>query len=94
MIYLDNNATTKIDEKVLKEMLPFLQEEYANPSSMLKASEMLLRHIARPDKADKLQKAMKICLETEKKLVITGRSTGASCNDFADYVMETLDYID
>ena len=34
MIYLDNNATTKVDEKVLKEMLPYLQNEYANPSSM------------------------------------------------------------
>ena len=34
MIYLDNNATTKIDEKVLTAMLPYLQEEYANPSSM------------------------------------------------------------
>ena len=34
MIYLDNNATTKIDEKVLEEMLPYLKEEYANASSM------------------------------------------------------------
>ena len=34
MIYLDNNATTKVDEKVLEEMLPYLQGEYANPSSM------------------------------------------------------------
>ena len=34
MIYLDNNATTKIDEKVFEEMLPFLKEDYANPSSM------------------------------------------------------------
>lgn len=34
MIYLDNNATTKIDDKVLEEMLPFLKENYANPSSM------------------------------------------------------------
>ncbi|MCQ2739381.1 MAG: cysteine desulfurase NifS [bacterium] len=34
MIYLDNNATTKTDEKVLEEMLPYLKEEYANPSSM------------------------------------------------------------
>lgn len=64
--------------------------DYANPSSMLKASEMLLRHIAMPDKADKLAKAMKICTETEKKLVITGRKTGASCNEFADYVMQTI----
>jgi len=34
MIYFDNNATTKIDEKVLEEMLPFLKDEYANASSM------------------------------------------------------------
>ena len=34
IIYLDNNATTCVDEKVLEEMLPYLKEEYANPSSM------------------------------------------------------------
>ena len=34
MIYLDNNATTAIDKKVLDEMLPYLSGEYANPSSM------------------------------------------------------------
>ena len=32
-IYLDNNATTKLDPKVLAAMLPFLQEEYANAAS-------------------------------------------------------------
>ena len=34
MIYLDNNATTAIDKKVLEEMLLYLSGEYANPSSM------------------------------------------------------------
>ena len=34
MIYLDNNATTKVDEKVFETMLPFFKEEYSNPSSM------------------------------------------------------------
>ena len=34
MIYFDNNATTKIDERVLEEMLPYFKEDYANPSSM------------------------------------------------------------
>ena len=34
MIYLDNNATTKIDERVLEAMMPYLTVEYANPSSM------------------------------------------------------------
>ena len=32
-IYLDNNATTKCDEEVLNVMLPYLKEEYGNPSS-------------------------------------------------------------
>ena len=34
VIYLDNNATTRVDDKVLEAMLPFLKDEYANPSSM------------------------------------------------------------
>lgn len=34
LIYLDNNATTKIDKKVLEEMMPYLQDEYANASSI------------------------------------------------------------
>lgn len=33
-VYLDNAATTKLDEKVLEEMLPFLREKYGNPSSL------------------------------------------------------------
>ena len=33
-IYLDNNATTKVDEKVLEKMIPFFCERYGNPSSM------------------------------------------------------------
>jgi cysteine desulfurase len=33
LIYLDNNATTKIEERVLKAMLSYLTEVYANPSS-------------------------------------------------------------
>ena len=33
-VYLDNNATTMIDPLVLEKMLPYLKENYANPSSM------------------------------------------------------------
>ncbi len=34
MIYLDNNATTKVAAEVKEAMLPFLAEEFANPSSL------------------------------------------------------------
>ena len=33
MIYLDNNATTVVAPEVLEAMLPFLRDQYANPSS-------------------------------------------------------------
>ncbi len=64
--------------------------DYANPSSMFKAAEMLLRHIGYTELADTLAEAMTICTEKEKKFVITGRKDGASCREFGDYVMETV----
>lgn len=33
-IYLDHNATTPLDERVLQVMLPYLREHYGNPSSV------------------------------------------------------------
>jgi cysteine desulfurase len=33
-VYADNNATTKVDELVVQEMLPYFSELYGNPSSM------------------------------------------------------------
>ena len=32
MIYFDNSATSPVDEEVLDAMLPYLREEYGNPS--------------------------------------------------------------
>ncbi len=34
VVYLDNNATTKVDRAVLEAMLPYFEEQYGNPSSM------------------------------------------------------------
>ena len=34
LIYMDNNATTRVYEEVLEAMLPYFKEKYFNPSSM------------------------------------------------------------
>ena len=64
--------------------------KYADPCSMLRACVMLLSHIGLQDRADKLERALDICSFEEKKFVITGRDTGATCQEFGDYVMQTL----
>ena len=66
---------------------------YADPCSMLRATVMLLSHIGYQEKADALEKALDICMFTEKKLVITGRDTGATCDQFSEYVMQTLEKV-
>lgn len=64
--------------------------QYADPCSMLRAAVMLLSHIGKQDEADKLERALDICMYEEKKLHITGRADGATCEEFGNYVMETL----
>lgn len=59
--------------------------DYANPSSILKAEAMLLRHICRTDAAEKLEKALENC-----KCKVTGYKDGASCRDFADALIQLL----
>jgi isocitrate dehydrogenase (NAD+) len=62
---------------------------YANPTSIFKATEMMLRHIGFTDKANKLDKALNICAE-EKGVVVTGDTDGATGAEFSNYLMETL----
>lgn len=64
--------------------------QYANPTSMIVAGKMLLDHMGYADRAKRLDMALDICSQYEKKLVMTGRSTGATGADYANYVMETL----
>ena len=59
--------------------------DYANPSSILKAEAMLLRHICRSDTAEKLENALVSC-----KTVVTGDRNGATCAQFAEEIMRLL----
>jgi len=63
---------------------------YADPSSMLRAGAMLLSHIGFPELGGKLDKAMDLCGQYEKELIMTGRSTGATTAEFGDYVLATV----
>lgn len=62
---------------------------YANPESILKAAEMLLRHVGKISQADRLSKAVGLCLE-EGRVKITGHADGATALEFGDYILEKL----
>lgn len=64
--------------------------KYADPSSVTKGGAMLLNHIGYPELGKQLEMALDICGQLEKKLVMTGRSTGATSREFCDYIMETM----
>ena len=64
--------------------------DYADPSSILRATVMLLNHIGFAAKARKFEMTLDICGQYEKKVVITGRSDGVTGAEFADYVMKTI----
>ena len=65
--------------------------QYADPCSMLRASVLLLSHIGYQAEADKLERALDKCMYEEKKLTITGRDTGCTCEAFGDYVMSVIE---
>ena len=52
---------------------------------------MLLAHIGYAEEADKLYAALDICGNRERKLVMTGRDDGATGEEFADYIMATIE---
>jgi isocitrate dehydrogenase (NAD+) len=64
--------------------------QYADPCSMIKAVAMMMEHIGEVEKAKKLNMALDITTQFEKKLVMTGRDTGATGDEFAQYVLDTM----
>jgi cysteine desulfurase len=47
MIYFDNNATTPVDPLVLEGMLPYLQNQFGNPSSVYKIGRQAKQAVAK-----------------------------------------------
>ena len=64
--------------------------EYADPCSLIRAGAMMLNHLGFTDRGRRLEMALDVCGNFEKKLVITGRPTGAKGSEFGDYLLETV----
>lgn len=64
--------------------------QYANPCSLIRAAGQLMAHIGYGDRNQKLEKALDICCNTEKRLVVTTDTDGATAAEFTDYLLETL----
>ena len=43
VVYMDNNATTRVAPEVLEAMLPYFSDLYGNPSSMVVVSAPVVR---------------------------------------------------
>ncbi|MDE2860774.1 MAG: isocitrate/isopropylmalate family dehydrogenase [Chloroflexota bacterium] len=67
---------------------------YADPSSVMRAGAMMLEHIGYSDLGSRLHKALDVCGQYERKVVMTGRSTGATGREFGEYVMATVQEAD
>ena len=64
--------------------------QYADPCSMIKAVALMMNHIGEAEKGKRLDMALDICVQFEKKLVMTGRDNGATGDEFAKYIMDTI----
>ena len=68
--------------------------QYADPSSMIRAGAMLLDHIGYQSLSQRLNKALDICTLYEKEVFTTGRDTGATAEEFGDYLVSTVERSD
>ena len=64
--------------------------QYADPSSVLKAASMMLTAIGFPDLGERVEMALEVCGQYERKLTLTGRSNGATGEDYGKYVLDTV----
>lgn len=70
MIYLDNNATTALDDRVLEAMLPFLSTHYGNPSSLYRQGR-----IARSALDTAREQIAQACSTSPNQIIFTSGGT-------------------
>jgi isocitrate dehydrogenase (NAD+) len=66
------------------------RSQFADPSSMIRAGAMLMSHLGFTDQGARLEKALDVCGQYERKIVMTGRDTGATGKEFGEYLMSTV----
>ena len=64
---------------------------FADPSSLVRAGAMMLEHIGFEALGGKLHKALDICGQYERKMIMTGRDTGVTSAEFGEYIMQTVE---
>lgn len=64
--------------------------QYADPSSLIRAVGQMFAHIGYAEKNELLEKALRICGETERELVVTTDTDGASAEEYTDYILRTI----
>ena len=75
------SAPRMVDEK---------RDQYADPSSMIKAAVLMLEHVGYSQYAAKIDKALDICSQFERNVQLTGRSNGATGHEYASYVLDWI----
>ncbi len=64
--------------------------KYADPSSVLKAAGLMLSHLGYGDLGKRVDMALEVCGQYERRLQITGRNTGVTAGEFGQYILETV----
>lgn len=65
------------------------RDQYADPSSMLRATVMLIKHIGYAEKAQKLEEALDK-IRADGEIVMTGRDSGATGEQMADAIIKAV----
>src|SRR5271155_5234010 len=70
VVYLDNNATTRVAPEVFEAMVPFLTEYYGNPSSAYSFGKFVEGHLK-----DAREKVAALVGSTPKEIIFTSCGT-------------------